>query len=193
MATLIEATCSECFIPQTIELNPRRKDIACGVCSHSVPMFEKREMEAIRSTLKQERSKNYIALILFGVAAGFFGFHVIINSKPDVLQITTSDGVAYAGYLVDREDTKVWILEEGAEEPITIDFKKELADKVKAKMEQFPLMSEDKAAAMVGDENSEVLPQKPVESIPLILAGLVAIAALAFSAIATQDRLVCEF
>jgi hypothetical protein len=193
MATLVDATCSECFLPQTIELNPRRKDIACGFCSHSVPMFEKREMDGIRSTLKQERSKNYIALALFGAAAIFFAGHVYINSKPDVLQITSSDGDVYAGYLMEHGETKVRILEKGAEEPISIEFKDVFEDKVAAKREQYPLMEEDTAIAMVGAENSVVLPQEQVNSIALILSVLLALAALVFSAIATQERLVCEF
>jgi len=193
MATLIDATCSECFLPQVIELNPRRMEIACEFCSHSVPMFEKRDMDGIRSVLKQERTKTYIALAVFGAAVALFVAHVRFNAKDDVLQVTTSDGTAYAGYLVGREKTKVDIVDEVTEEPITIDFNKDLEDKVAAKLEKYPMMPKDTAAAMVGDENSEVLVQEQGQPIWLILAGVAALAALVFSAIATQDRLVCEF
>ena len=193
MATLIDATCSECFLPQVIELNPRRMEIACEFCSHSVPMFEKRDMDGIRSVLRQERSKTYIALAVFGAAVAFFAAYVWFNSKDDVIQITTSDNVAYTGYLAERAQTEVKIINEETDEPITVDFKEALADKVKAKMETLPQMDEDTAAEMVGDKNSEVLVQEKGQVIFLILAGVAALAALVFSAIATQDRLVCEF
>ncbi|MHC5055506.1 MAG: hypothetical protein ACYTKD_12400 [Planctomycetota bacterium] len=193
MATLIDATCSECFLPQVIELNPRRMEIACEFCSHSVPMFEKRDMDGIRSVLRQEASKTYIALAVFGAAAALFAAHVWFNSKDDVLQVTTSDGVPYAGYLETREETQVLLIDEETDEPITVDFKEDLEDKVAAKLEKFPMMPKDTAAAMVGDENSEVLVQEQGQPIWLILAGVAALVALVFSAIATQDRLVCEF
>jgi hypothetical protein len=193
MATLIDATCSECFLPQVIELNPRRMEIACEFCSHSVPMFEKRDMDGIRSVLRQERSKTYIALAVFGAAVAFFALHVWFNSKEDVLEIRTSDGTAYAGYLVGREKTKVDIVDEVTKVPTTVDFNKDLEDKVAAKLKKYPMMPRDTAAAMVGDESSTILVQEPGQPIWLILAGVAALAALVFSAIATQDRLVCEF
>lgn len=193
MATLVNATCSECFQPQVVELNPRRRDIACEFCSHSVPMFEKRDIDGIRSMLKQERSKTYIALAVFAAAAVSFGFHVWLNSKPDMMQISTSGGVSYSGYMVGREKTKVRILEKGAEEPITVDFKEDLKDKIQAKLQQHPFMDEDVAAAMVGDESIQVVPQEPAQPFFLFIFAITALAALVFSAIATQDRLFCEF
>jgi len=174
-------------------LNPRRKEIACGYCSHSVPMFEKRDMDGIRSALKQERSKTYIALLIFGLGAALFAWHVWNNTNPLVLQVTASDGAVYAGYLVERGDTHVKIEDRETGETITVDFKEVLGDKIAAMREKYPLMSEDMAAAMVGDESSEVLPQEEGHDFGLYLAALAALAALAFSAIATQDRLVCEF
>ncbi len=193
MATLIDATCSECFLPQVIELNPRRSEIACEFCSHSVPMFEKRDMGGIRSALRQENMKTLIALAVFGAAAVFFALHVYLNSKDDVIQVTASDGVAYTGYLAERAGTYVQIMDEETGDPMTVDFKEALADKVKAKLEAFPAMPKDMAAEMVGDENIQILVQEPGQPIFLIIAGVAALAALVFSAIATQDRLVCEF
>ena len=193
MATLVEATCSECFLPQVIELNPRRREIICGYCSHKVPMFEKRDMDGIRSALKQERSKTDIALLIFGAAVAFLAWHVWENTNPLVLQITASDGTVYTGYLVERKGTSVKIKDRETGEPIAIDFKEALGDKVAALREKYPLMPEDKAAAMVADESSKVLPQEKGHDFGLYLAALAALAALAFSAIATQDRLVCEF
>ena len=49
------------------------------------------------------------------------------------------------------------------------------------------------AIAMVGRENSVILPQEEAQKMFLILSVLVALAAVVFSAIATQERLVCEF
>ena len=193
MATLVEATCSECFLPQVIELNPRRREIICGYCSHKVPMFEKRDMDGIRTALKQERSKTYIALAVFGAAAALFALHVLSNTKPQVLQITASDGDVYAGYLMERKETSVKIKDKETGEIIAVDFKEALGDKVATLREKYPLMPEDTAAAMVGNESSEVLPQEKGQDFFLYLAALAALAALAFSAIATQDRLVCEF
>jgi hypothetical protein len=192
MATLIDATCSECFLPQVIELNPRRSEIACEFCSHSVPMFEKREMAGIRASLRQENMKTLIALGIFAGAVVFFAIHVLVNSKPDVVQITTADA-AYTGYLAEHGGTYVQIIDEETDDPMTVDFKEALADKVKAKLEAFPAMPKDMAAEMVGDENIEILVQEPAQPIWLIIAGVAALAALVFSAIATQDRLVCEF
>lgn len=193
MATLVDATCSECFVPQVIELNPRRTEIACEFCSHSVPMFEKRDMDGVRAALKQERSKMYIALAAFAGAVALFTIHVLTNSRDDVIQITSSDGVDYTGHLDERTDSYVRIIDEDTEDLIKVDFKEALADKVKAKMADFPAMTEDVAVAMVGDENIAVLSQEPGQIIFLVLAGVAALAALVFSAIATQDKLICEF
>jgi len=193
MATLIDATCSECFLPQVIELNPRRSEIACEFCSHSVPMFEKRDMDGIRSTIRQEGIKTLIALAVFGAAVFFFALHVYLNSKDDVIQITASDGVAYTGYLAERAGTYVQVIDEETGDPMTVDFKDALADKVKAKLEDFPSMPRNMAAELVGDENIQILVQEPGQPIFLIIAGVAALAALVFSAIATQDRLICEF
>jgi len=118
---------------------------------------------------------------------------VLSNTKPQVLQITASDGDVYSGYLVERGETQVKIRDRETGDPITIDFKEALGDKVAALRERYPLMPENTAAAMVGDESSEVLPQEKGQDFFLYLAALAALAALAFSAIATQDRLICEF
>jgi hypothetical protein len=42
MATIVDATCSECFTPQQIDINPRYSKIECEFCGHAVPMFERR-------------------------------------------------------------------------------------------------------------------------------------------------------
>ena len=192
MATLIDATCSECFLPQVIELNPRRVEIACEFCSHSVPMFEKRDMAGIRSALRQEKSKTYIALAVFGAAVALYGIHVYTNSHDPMISVKTADGEEM-GYMVERSDALVVIRDADTKLETTIEFKKKMAAEVAEERAKAPLMTEDAAAKLVGDRNIDVLGQEAGTPYFLILAGLAGLASLVMSAIATQDRLVCEF
>jgi DNA-directed RNA polymerase subunit RPC12/RpoP len=196
MATLVEATCSDCFLSQEVELNPRRSEIRCEYCNHSVPMFERRDMDAIRGARATERRKTYIALAFLGGAAFLFALYVMDASREDKVAIMGADGsVKEEGYLIERDDVSITLRDPETKEERRHLYTKVLAEEITRIREEDPLMSEREAAKRAGEKYVAVVPAEPsAMSTPLvILAALTSLGAIASAAIATQDRLVCEF
>ncbi len=200
MANLVMATCSECFMPQLVDLNPRRHEITCLACKHSVPMFERGEMEAIRKSMATERNKMLFALGFFAGAVFLFVLYVVINSREDLVVIPVTDGEE-KGLLVERSDSKMSIKDVDSGKQRTLVYAKELKPSIEDVMKNHPLMTPEQAAQRAAEgceEHPDVAyittRQRESAGMPLlVLAGLAALGAVAFSAIATQDRLVCEF
>jgi len=200
MANLVMATCSECFMPQLVDLNPRRHEITCLACKHSVPMFERGEMEAIRRSMSTERNKMLFALGFFAGAAFLFALYVFLNSREDLVVIPVADGEE-TGLLVERSDAKISIKDLDSDEERTLVYAKALKPSIEEVMKNHPLMTPEQAAQRAAEgceEHPDVAHittrQRKSAGMPLlVLAGLAALGAVAFSAIATQDRLVCEF
>jgi hypothetical protein len=200
MANLVMATCSECFRPQLVDLNPRRHEITCLACKHSVPMFERGEMEAIRRSMTTERNKMLFALGFFAGAVFLFVLYVVINSREDLVVIPVADGEE-TGLLVERDSSSVSVKDLDSDEERTLVYSKELKPSIEAVMKNHPLMTPEQAAQRAAEgceEHPDVAhittrPREPAGTALLVLAGLAALGAVAFSAIATQDRLVCEF
>ncbi len=190
MATFVTATCSECFMPQQVELNPRRSEVTCFSCRHSVPMFERRDMDAIRATLSTERRKMYIALAFFVGAVFLFGGYVFMNSGDDLVVVAN-----FEGHVVEREADKISIRDPDTGVQRTLLFEKELEPEIEGIRTEHPEFPAALAVKRAGDTNVDV---KPIELeswviVLVFLAGLAGICAIAFSAVATQDRLICEF
>jgi hypothetical protein len=188
----MDAFCSECFSAQDIEISPRYTKIECEFCGHAVPMFEKREIGAIRSALAAERRKMYIALLLLGGAIFFFVLYVWFNMGDPQVEIPTPDGEAISGVLVGRDDASVTILTSTGEEPkytFAALFKDEIAELQGEK----PYLPEDLAAAQVGAVRIQPFMPEAKAMVLLILTVLASLAAVAFSFIAGQDKVVAEF
>jgi len=196
MATIVTATCSECFMPQAVEVTPRRSEITCQYCGHSVPMFQKHEMDAIRSGLAQDRRKMYIALLLFAGAAFLFGLYVFVESPEYLAEIRAVDGsVKQRVEFIGRDATSITVrsLETGLEEQLS--FATILKDEIADVKKRNPLMTEDEAVVRAGEEYVKAVPPESssVSTILVALSVLVGLAAIVFSAMASQDQLVCEF
>ncbi len=191
MATTMDASCSECFTPQQIEISPRYSSLECEYCGHSVPMFEKREIAAIRNALATERRKMYIAILLLAGAVFFFGLYVWVNMGDPEVEIQSAEGEPIPGVLVGRDDASVTIQTPAGESKHT--FATIYADKVGELRKKKPYLSEELAAAQIGTE--QILPEMPPAraSVLFILAILASLAAVAFSFIAGQDMVVAEF
>lgn len=192
MATTVDATCSECFTPQQIEISPRYRSIECEFCGHSVPMLEKREIAAIRSALRAERSKMFIALIILAVAAAFFAFYVFLNLGDPKVEILMGEGEPIEGVLLSRDDTSVTVLMASGEEQ-TFSFASFFEDEVKERREEKPYLSEEIAAAQVGAEKIRPRMPEAKASFVFIIAVLASLGAVVFSFIAGQDKVVAEF
>jgi DNA-directed RNA polymerase subunit RPC12/RpoP len=108
--TTVTATCSDCLMTQQIELNPRRTEIRCEYCGHSVPMFQKKEMADITASLRAERNRNLIAFAIFLAAAAFFGVYVFFTllGEPPVVVATApgTEGGEKQYRLIRRDDEK---------------------------------------------------------------------------------------
>jgi hypothetical protein len=200
MANLVMATCSECFMPQLVDLNPRRHEITCLACKHSVPMFERGEMDAIKRSMTTERNKMFFALGFFAGAVFLFALYAYFNSGEDLVVIPVADGEE-VGLLVERDDTAVSIRDLDTKAQRRLVYAKALKPSIEQVMKNHPLMTPEQAAQRAAEgceEHPDVAhittrPRKPAGMPLLVLAGLAALGAVAFSAIATQDRLVCEF
>jgi hypothetical protein len=192
MATTVDAFCSECFMPQTIEISPRYASVDCEYCGHSVDMFDKREIAAIRTALRGERSKMYIALLILAVAAAFFGFYVWLNLGDPEVSIPTPDGEPISGVVVSRDDTSITIRTKvGDERKFT--FANICKDTMTGYLKERPYLSEEVAAAEAGAREIVASMPKPKMPVFLILAVLAGLAAVAFSFIAGQEKVVAEF
>lgn len=192
MATFVTATCSECFAPQVRELNPRRSELACEFCGHSVPMFEKRELAEIKSTLSMERRKMLIALALFAGAVFLFGLYVIINSGDDLVVIPGAEGEE-RGFLVERDAASISIMDPVTEVERNRRYAEVLATQVEEVKSKHPLMTNEEAAERAGELYITTEKREPQGAPLLILAVLTGLGAIVLSAIATTDQLVCEF
>ncbi len=191
MATTMDGSCSECFTPQQVEISPRYSTIECEFCGHSVSMFEKREIAAIRNALATERRKMYIAIMLLAGAVFFFGLYVWVNTGDPEVAIPSAEGEEITGVLVGRDDTSVTIRTPTGERKYT--FATIYADKVGELRQRKPFLSEETAAAQIGSE--QIIPEMPTTRAPIlfVLALLASLAAVAFSFIAGQDMVVAEF
>ncbi len=190
MATFVTATCSECFMPQQVELNPRRSEVTCFACRHSVPMFERRDMDAIRATLSGERRKMAIALAFFVGTIFLFGVYVYLNSSYDLVAVADAEG-----HVVTREDDKISLRDPETGEERTLLYEKVLEPEIEDIRSEHPEFSAALAVKRAGDVHVEARPLE-LDSWVIVLAalaGLAGICAIAFSTVATQDRLVCEF
>ena len=192
MATSVDAFCSECFMPQTIEISPRYASVDCEFCGHSVEMFDKREIAAVRAALRGERSKMYIALLILAVAAAFFAFYVWLNMGDPEVKIPTPDGEPISGVVVSRDDTSITIRTKVDEER-KFTFANICKDTVARHRQERPYLSEERAAAEAGAREIVAAMPEPKGSIFLVLAALATLAAIAFSFIAGQEKVVAEF
>ncbi len=192
MATFVTATCSECFAQQVRELNPRRSELACEFCDHSVPMFEKRELEEIKSALTMERRKMFIALALFAGAVFLFGLYVAINSRDDLVVIPGAEGEE-RGLLIERDDASITIKDPVTDVERNRLYAEVLATQVEEVKSKHPLMTDEEAAERAGELHIGVEKGEPQGEPLLILAVLAGLGAIVLSAIATTDQLVCEF
>lgn len=196
MATLVDATCSECFMPQLIEVTPRRNEIVCENCGHSVPMFQKHEIDAIRSSLAQDRRKMYMALLLFAGSVFLFVLYVLVESPEYLAEIRAVDGsVKQRVEFLERDATSITVrnLETGLEEQLS--FATILKDEINEVKKKNPLMTEEEAIIRAGEEYIKAVPPESssFSYILFALSMLVGLAAIVFSAMASQERIVCEF
>lgn len=192
MATIVDANCSECFTPQSIEINPRHPDIECEYCGHAVPMFEKREIAAIRGALAMERRKMYIALALFAGAVFFFVLYVWANMGDPRIEFPSATGEPISGVLVSRDDTSITIKTPYGETP-KYTFASIFKDEVEALRKEKPFLSKEQAAMQVGAERLEATMPETKAAFLFVLAVLASLAVVVFSFIASQDRVVAEF
>ena len=197
MANLVTATCSECFLPQLVDLNPRRSEITCPACKHSVPMFERADMEGIKRAMTGERNKTYFALGFFAGAVLLFGFYFFDNSRDDLIVIPMADGSEEKGYLKDRKEDYIVIKDTKTKEERRLLYgdAKVLKPQIEELRAKDPIMTEEQAIKRAGELHVETERQESssVSTPLLILSSLAALGAVALSAIATQDRLICEF
>ena len=192
MATTVDAFCSECFMPQTVEISPRYSSVDCEFCGHSVEMFEKGEIAAIRTALRGERSKMYIALLILAVAAAFFVFYIWLNRGGPEVNIPTADGERISGVVLRRDDASITIVTPAGEER-KFTFANICKDTVARSRQERPYLSEKQAAAEAGSDEIVATMPEPKHPVFLILAGLATLAAIAFSFIAGQEKVVAEF
>ncbi len=192
MATSVDAFCSECFMPQSVEISPRYSSVDCEFCGHSVDMFDKSEIAAIRVALRAERSKIYIALLILAVAAVFFAVYVGMNLGDPEVDIPTPDGEPISGVVVSRDDTSITIKTKVGEER-KFTFANICKDTVASYLMVRPYLSEERAAAEAGAREIVAVMPEPKGSIFLVLATLATLAAIAFSFIAGQEKVVAEF
>ena len=193
MATIVTATCSECFQDQEVELSPRRNEIVCKFCRHSVPMFEKRELDSIRSQIAAERRKMYIALMIFGGGVFLFVLYFLATVREHQVLYTGEDGEETRLDFVECDDASITVLNsDGDEEKLS--YATILSSQIAQIKQDFPLMNDDQAAKRAGEEHIAVVPREGSASqILFYLSILAGLASVVFAAIASQERLVCEF
>lgn len=193
MATNIEAVCSECFTSQQVELTPRRSEIRCRVCGHSVPMFERREIGGIGNILTLERRKAMIALLFFVATVFFMFLYVMFNTPGYLVEVDTGveEVGVFTGKLVKRDDTSVSI--SGSEGETTYEFATTLSDRIDDIKRANPDISDQEAARRAGDRYVKVKLPKPGVTWLFVLAILCGLGTIAFSFIAAQRRVICEF
>lgn len=193
MATMVTATCSECYQEQEIELSPRRNEIVCEFCRHSVPMFEKRELDDIRRQLAGERKKMYIALAVFAGAIFLFALYWLGSTGDYQAQYVDSDGNEQRVDFLERDDASITIeTADGDEQKIRYSG---LTTQIEQLQKDDPLLTDDQAAKRAGESHYRVVAPEPNAGVQILLylSVLGGLAAIAFASIASQDRLICEF
>jgi hypothetical protein len=192
----LSAVCSECFVTQDVEIDPRRAEIKCEACTHSVPMFEKRDIGAIMATLAVERKKMYIALLLFAGTVFLFGLYVWTHSGEDMVTIPSDDPEKpYVGEFVTRDESSITLRDPETKEEFKYNYDKTLKTQMMELWRANPLLTKEQAAKRAAEEHVEVTPRErpPLGMALLVLSVMGALASIIFSLMATTDRLVCEF
>lgn len=197
MARSISATCSECFNEQAIDLNPRRTEIVCAYCKHSVPMFDSDELREINSVKAAEQRKSMIALLTFIAAAVLFGLYAYIESPEPTVVIEIDGGVNHTGTIRARTSTEIVFLaqtEEGVEE-ISIIYSEKLKGKIATYIEEHPGITKEDATRLVVSESISPAEAESsaISGMLLLIAISCAVVSLVFGGMACQRTIICEF
>jgi hypothetical protein len=137
-------------------------------------------------------AKTYIALTILAVAAAFFALYVWLNMGDPEVEIPVAGGDPISGVIVSRDDSSVTILTPVGEEA-KYTFARILSSKVEDLRKERPYLSEKAAAALVGSRWIKAEMPESKALFLFVLAVLAALAAIAFSFIAGQDKVVTEF
>jgi len=183
---------------QQVQLDSRRHEIRCEHCGHSVPMFDRKEMDAINMSLALEQRKMLIALAFFAGALFLFGVYVFFNMSDYLVTVNKEvDGAPnpYTARLVDRDASSITVedIESGMQQRFM--YADIFKSKINALLKERPHLNAVEAAELEGWNPGNVTPLPKEEQLPFLFyfAIAIALAAVIFGAIASQERLVCEF
>jgi hypothetical protein len=195
MATYVTATCSECFQDQEVELSPRRNEIVCKSCRHSVPMFEKHELDSIRSQIAGERRKMYIAMMVFGGAVFLFVLYFLASVGEYQAVIADDAGGKNTYDFVERDASSITIDDPTTGAPQKLKYTTLLAAQIEQIKKDNPTFNDELAAKRAGELFIEVVPPEPSGAVEMLfyLSVAAGLASVAFATIASQEQLVCEF
>ena len=111
MSITVNASCSECYHQEALELDLRQREIKCEQCVHSVPMLEQDDYYEIEGEQKRQEMMGYMsfaALALALICFYFFisgiepAFYQAVDLPPEVQEIGGGDqpGGMISGFIM---------------------------------------------------------------------------------------------